>query len=63
MRSTSLPPSRGGGGRGADGRPARSVASWLLVWLLVWLISLVAYVIVGLRDAMLFYLVWFGSAA
>jgi signal transduction histidine kinase len=42
---------------------AGAVAGWPTVaWLLVWVLSLVAYVIVGRRDAMLFYFVWFGSA-
>jgi signal transduction histidine kinase len=52
-------------GLAAAPRRASDTASGLTTaaWLVVWLISLVAYVIVGWREAILFYLVWASSAA
>lgn len=44
-------------------RRGGTVSGPAAAWLLVWLLSLVAYVIVGWRDAVLFYVVWVGSAA
>lgn len=57
-------PDAGSGHSQADGLACASWRRWnrsgwpAAAWLLVWLLSLVAYVIAGRRDAMLFYAVW-----
>jgi two-component system, OmpR family, sensor kinase len=67
-RAGAQPPRTAAGGSlpaetSAAARRGGTVSGPAAAWLLIWLLSLVAYVIVGWRDAMLFYLVWVGSAA